>query len=270
VTLKPNRKAVEAFENEAAYYDEDFENSPAMGRLRKLTTGIALNLFKPGDTILEMNCGTGIDAITLASQGLNVTATDGSAAMVRETAKKIAQHNLANSIRVEQCPFEELASLRNTRFDGAFSNMGGLNCSPSLIPVAEALKQLIRPGGFLVACMLSRFSLWETGAFLLRGNAKMAFRRLQPEGADARLRDSRFRAYYHSPESVEKQFGPMFQKVSITGLNIFSPPPGSRKAYKVLGKARFLLEQLDDSVATLAPFNRIGDHFVIVLERKNV
>ncbi len=263
-------ESTRAFDSVAPSYDDEFETSPAMGRLRRITTGIALRYFKPGGSLLELNCGTGTDALTLAHLGMNIVASDASAAMLREAEKKVTQHNLGTRISLELLSFDDLPSLTGRTFDGVFSNMGGLNCTPTLAPLARTLTTLVRPGGFFVACMLSDFCLWETSAFLFRGRIKDAFRRRTAGGTDTSIHGTTFRAYYHPAAAIEQQFKPMFRKVSLTGLNIFTPPPSSRQAYKVIGGARGLLERLDDAVATLAPFNRVGDHFVIVLERTDV
>ena len=45
-------------------------------------------VFPPGARILEINCGTGNDAVFLARSGMHVTATDISPMMIEETKRK--------------------------------------------------------------------------------------------------------------------------------------------------------------------------------------
>ena len=258
------------FDHSAALYDAEFENSPATRRLRRITTGAFLQLFPAGSHLLELNCGTGTDAVKLARHGMKIMATDASAAMLEEARKKIAAECLSDSITLELLPFREIARLKGQKFDGVYSNMGGLNCVPDVRSVALELAGLVSTGAYVAACMLSDVSLWETTAFLLRGNLGNAFRRKTPSGVVARIHKSSIPVYYHSPASVADQFAPHFRKVSVIGLNIFSPPPSSQRAYKILGKGRIALERLDDLVSGLFPFNNLGDHFLIVLERTDV
>jgi len=258
-----------SFERTAPSYDEEFETLPATARLRAITSGTALRHFKPGGRILELNCGTGTDAVYLAENGLSVLATDASPAMLHEAEKKVAAKNLSSSITLQMLPFDDLGRL-DGQFDGAFSNMGGLNCTPSLQPIAKELSRLLKPGAYLVACLLSDFCLWETFTFLLRGRIHEVFRRRARTGVSVTLHGIPSRVYYFSPLQVTQQFFPYFRRVSVIGLNIFSPPPSFRTVYKILGQARSVLEALDDATGRFYPFDRLGDHFLIVLERKSV
>jgi len=258
------------FDSAAPFYDVEFENSPATQRLRRITTAAFLRFFNSGCHLLELNCGTGTDAIQLARRGMTITATDASPPMLEEARKKIAGQGLSDRIRLEFLPFRDLARLKDREFDGVYSNMGGLNCIPDLREVGRELAGLLKPGGYVVACLLSNCCLWETTAFLVRGDIRSAFRRRKSDGAVAQLHHVSLPVYYYSPASVAEQFAPYFRKVSVTGLNIFSPPPSSRRAYDILGKGRVVLERLDDMISSVFPFNSLGDHFLIVLEKTGV
>ena len=62
-------------------------------------------------------------------------------------------------------------------YDGALSNFGALNCIEDLRPVAANLGRIIRPGGYIVLCMMTRFCWNETLTGLSRLDTKTAFRR---------------------------------------------------------------------------------------------
>ena len=265
----PSTPEHSGFDSAAPHYDREFESSPATARLRKIILETAIRFFRPEGNLLELNCGTGTDAIMLAQRGFRVLATDASPAMLRQAERKIVQSNLSERIQLEPLAFDGLASISCRTFDGGFSNMGGLNCIPRLEPVSNALSKLIRPGGIFVACFISDFCLWETSAFLSRGQLRRAFRRRTPGRASVTVHGQQLKVYFFSPREVERQFSAGFRTVSLMGLNIFSPPPSSRGAYRLLGNAVRLLELLDNVVSDISPFNRIGDHFLMVLERKD-
>ena len=60
----------------ATTYDRDFGDS-VTGRVNRRVVWRALDrAFKPGQRVLELNCGTGIDAVHLAARGIRVLACE--------------------------------------------------------------------------------------------------------------------------------------------------------------------------------------------------
>lgn len=265
-TETPAFNAGEAFGRLAASYDEDFENLPASRRLRELIWRIYLRHFKPGKSLLELNCGTGTDALALARNGIRVHATDVSCGMLEAFQRKLAGSQQREFVTTELLAFSQLSRLQGRIFDGAYSNMGGLNCESDLGRVAADLHTLIKPGGTFIGTFLGDAALWEMLAFAVRGDVSRALRRRSTEGCMANIGGAMVRTYYYSPERVVEYFSPHFAKVTLVGLNIFTPPPTSQGAYRTLGKVMHALEWIDDAVMTRFPFNQIGDHFLIVLK----
>ena len=256
----------EAFGSLAVSYDEDFETLPAARRLRSLIWEIYLQNFKPGDSLLELNCGTGTDALALAAQGINIHATDISRRMLDVFHQKLADSPWKHRITIEPLAFNQLSQLRGRTFDGVYSNMGGLNCEGDLQRVASDLHALIKPGGMFIGTFLGDKAVWEFLSFALRGDFRNAFRRRSPNGCLANVGGVQVRTFYYSPERVLSYFSPHFTKLMLVGLNIFTPPPTSQGAYRALGKGMDILERIDVALMKQFPFNRIGDHFLIVLK----
>src|SRR5262249_44012428 len=67
--------------------------------------------FGAGDSILELNCGTGEDALHLARRGARVLATDISATMVQVAREKIALLGMGDLVEVRQMAIEEMPNL---------------------------------------------------------------------------------------------------------------------------------------------------------------
>jgi ubiquinone/menaquinone biosynthesis C-methylase UbiE len=163
-------------------------------------------LFRRGDLILDLGCGTGDDAVHLAASGVRVIGIDSSRPMI-EIARK--RGVMAHHVAIEQL------SILSAPVDGAISNFGALNCVADLAPVARELCRLIRPGRPLVLCLLSRFWLRETTSFLGGLDFRKAFRRWP-----GRARWRGLEIFYPSSRHIRTTFHPWFRlkrSVSIGG-----------------------------------------------------
>src|SRR5689334_8189888 len=124
-----------AFSKQSAIFDQLEEDNAILQWMRNQVHTHCLQFFKTGDHMLELNCGTGIDAVFFAERGMKVHATDISEGMLNELKKKIEEKKLSDMIAVQQCSFTELnntlpvtSGLRVTgekKFDHIFSDFGG-------------------------------------------------------------------------------------------------------------------------------------------------
>ena len=153
-------------------------------------------LFKAGDRVLDLGCGTGDDAVHLMSRGVSALGIDSAPGMV-----EIAR---TRGVAAKRMAIEVLGSLEDV-FDGAISNFGALNCVADLDKLSEELARLVRPQGKLALCVMSRFC-WRTDWRHLpqrwSGNARW-------RGVDV---------YYRTSRSVAREFSPYFsyeRRVSI-------------------------------------------------------
>lgn len=261
------REDTAPFDAAAESYDATFDALPGAARVRGIVHNILARLFPPGGTIVELNCGTGTDAVFLARRGLCVHATDASPAMVAQARAKAGAYGVTHLVTHQVLDFASVASLSGRLFDGVLSDFGGLNCLRDLRPLFHDLAGIVRPGGHAVLCFMPRFSLWETVAFAVRGDIARTKRRRAPDGAAAPIAGGTVRTYYHSPRELVSAAAPWFRHVSTTGLNVLTPPPSSVAAARLLRPVLPALEWLDDHLASLPPLNRMGDHVVVVLQR---
>lgn len=235
----------------------------------------------PNRRALELNCGTGEDAVWLAKQGWQVLATDISPEMVAVARAKVAAQlskswQLSESsatkerIQFQTCSFSEISRFAGTQFDLIFSNFGGLNCaSPGeLKKLSLDLQKLITPGGTFVAVVMSRFCWWETLYFLLKMKPREAFRRLNREPVNARLDEkTTVSTWYYSPKEFQRLF-PDFQVKQVYPTGFWLPPsylnPFFEKHPRLLSFLNFLEKKC--APAWLAP---AADHFFICLKKTN-
>jgi 2-polyprenyl-3-methyl-5-hydroxy-6-metoxy-1,4-benzoquinol methylase len=158
----------------AAAYDaiaESYDESVSGDRwMREILWFSYLRSFQPGDTVLDISCGTGIDSLFLASKGVEVVAIDISLGMIEQLDRKAAERGLADLIESKVMDAGQLADHHPRQFDGAVAAFAGANTLASLESFADDLSRLLRPGGRAVVHMLNRFSLWEAVGKAAKGD----------------------------------------------------------------------------------------------------
>ena len=147
------------FDSLAENYDTEFSQTTIGQSLRQRVQQNLLKHWQTGDSILELGCGTGEDAIFFAQKGIQVTATDASSKMLAIASQKGNQHpNLTfRHLDLQRLPRNEL----NEQFDGVYSNFGVLNCLQEWRPLSEWLASRIKVGSIVGFGIMSPYCLWE-------------------------------------------------------------------------------------------------------------
>lgn len=127
-------------------------------------------LFRPDDHVLDVSCGTGIDAVFLARAGISVTAIDISPEMIARCRERVDAAKLDDRIETIVLDHADLGRLSPARFDGIISVFAGLNTSSDLERFSRDAAQLLRYDGRLIVHMLNRVSLWESLSLLAHGH----------------------------------------------------------------------------------------------------
>ncbi|MFZ4620824.1 MAG: class I SAM-dependent methyltransferase [Bacteroidota bacterium] len=264
-TPKENSQLVNnAFSAQAPLFDGIQHSSPMLEWMRSVVHRHVDALLKTGDTIVDINAGTGIDALHFAQLGYTVHAMDLAGGMVEQIRKKISEHRLEERVTTEQRSFAEAGGLAPRKFDHIFSNFGGLNCVPDLCPIAEQLATIIKPGGLITMVIMPKICPWEI-LHLLRGNTDIGLRRLHKDGVIAHIEGHHFRTYYFSVNETIRAFGDSFSVVSIRGVASCSPPPTMEKFPKHFPRIYSFLQSCDERLSLYPPFNRWADQFILTL-----
>jgi SAM-dependent methyltransferase len=257
------------FDALAAEYDAGFTNT-TIGRLMRRAVWRRLDArFTAGDHILELNCGTGEDAVYLAQNGVRVLATDSSPAMT-EIARAKAHHNgVSDAVRVEVLSIEDLTSspphllTSSGPFDGVLSNFGGLNCVGDLAAVRDGLADLLRPDGFAVLCVMGPVVPWEWVWYLGHGQPRKGFRRLRRGGVEWRGMCIR----YPSVRTIKHAFAPAFRLRKAAAVGALLPPPYGEAWANRHPRLVSLLNRWERRWESATPLPWLGDHYVVELER---
>ena len=175
------RDTRDAFDSVAADYDGPRGNNDLIQDMRGEMWRWLAATFAPASRLIDLGCGTGLDAIRMALRGHHVTATDWSPPMVRRTSDRAEREHMTDRVRAVAVGAHELHLMDGEGvYDGAYSNLGPLNCVPDLADVSRECARLLRPGGALVFTVIGRLCPWEIAHYLRRGRwarAKVRFAR---------------------------------------------------------------------------------------------
>lgn len=254
-----------AFSKQSEIFDEYEEGNEILKWMRSVTRRHVQRYLKNGDSLLELNAGTGLDAVYFAKSGYKIHCTDISEGMLSQLSKKIQENNLSDLISFQNLSFDQLNKLNQKSFDYIFSNFGGLNCAKDLKDVFKYFPNLLNPGGKVTLVTMPVISPWEI-ILALKGNIKTAFRRFHKKGVEANVEGIKFRTYYFSVGKVIKALGKNFKILEIQGLGSVSPPPFMENFPRKLPGIYKSLTKLDEKFSQSFPFNRWADHFILTAE----
>ena len=258
-----------AFDAIAYDYDRIFTHS-ILGKAQRLLVHEALRgHFRKGQRVLDLNCGTGEDAIHLASQGVSVLACDVSERMLEIARIKAAAHGSELTLDFAVCANEDLNALHDRApFDGVLSNFGGLNCTADLAGVARSLVHLVRPGGEVFLCMLGPFCAWEIFWYSVRAQWRKAFRRMKPGGAEAKIGAAGIRVYYPTVRAIQNAFASSFELVSWRGVGVVLPPSWMEPLFQHHPALVSLLTRVDRTLGRAPVFRAAADHILFHFVRE--
>jgi ubiquinone/menaquinone biosynthesis C-methylase UbiE len=259
---------VPPFDAIASDYDDIFSNS-RIGRAQRNAVWSELDRhFASGHIVLEINCGTGFDALHLANRGVHVDACDASPGMIMRAQENAAACGL-RGVRFWCMPIEQIDALAPEEpYDGVISNFSGLNCVSDLEPVTRNLARLVRPGGRIVVCVFGVFCLWELLWYLGTFRFKKAFRRFSRQGVHAVIAPgATVTVHYRSTRNLERTFAPYFELERRRGVGI-TVPPSYAESLAVKFTRLFQLAAAVDPILGRCPGVRsMADHIVLTFRR---
>ena len=264
VNYSIEQTASAAFDRQSLIFDELYSTNSIIHYKRERVRAHLLKYLGSGSNILELNSGTGEDAIFLAQNGHIVHATDISAGMQSKLKDKITRQKLNGAVTNEICSFTELNSLeKKGPYDAIFSNFAGLNCTGNLDVVLASFDALLKPGGIVVLVMLPRFCLWET-LLILRGKFKTAVRRFfSSEGRQANIEGISITCWYYSPRMIIRLLKDKFKLIAIEGLCTVVPPSYIEAFPKKYPGLFSYLCKKENRVKSKWPWKYIGDYYII-------
>jgi 2-polyprenyl-3-methyl-5-hydroxy-6-metoxy-1,4-benzoquinol methylase len=252
----------QGFGQMADIYDGLQETNAIVNMMRQKFYNVILGTVCTPAGILELNCGSGIDAHFLADKGYKVLATDVSEKMLNNAILKGYKNNLT----FKQLNFNELDKIDGD-FDLIISNFGGLNCYNDLSFISAHTARLLKPGGYFIATVMPRISFWEL-ALVFKGEFKRGFRRLKEKGTMANVGDKKIFVKYYHPTSFYNHFRNDYKLISTKTLSVFFPPPTALNWFNTHPKFSSLLYKMDLLIENLFISAFCGDYYIAVLQKK--
>ena len=259
--------AAEAFSRQSGIFDSLYAKDAIIQYKRKRVRAYVERFLSPGSKILELNAGTGEDAIYFAGHGHHVHATDISAGMQERLKEKVTQAGV--NVTNEICSFTELQHLKQRGpYDLIFSNFAGLNCTGRLDDVLKELPALLQPGGMITLVILPKFCLWET-MLLFKGKFKTATRRFfSKNGVRSHVEGAYFKCWYYNPSYVVSRLKHSFELVNLEGLCTIVPPSYMHNfAQKHPTLFKFLTSK-EDKLKAGWPWKFVGDYYIITMKKR--
>jgi ubiquinone/menaquinone biosynthesis C-methylase UbiE len=258
-----------AFNGQSLIFDEIYSGNITINYKRSRVREYLLKYLKAGSEILELNAGTGEDAIFLAKLGHSVHATDISSGMIEKLNEKVFAQRMTDSVTSELCSYTKLDSLKNRGpFDCIFSNFAGLNCTGDLELVLSGFASLLKPEGIIVLVMLPNFCLWES-LLIFKGKFRTATRRFfSTGGRRANIDGASFTCWYYSPRYIKRNLNNKFATTGVEGLCTFVPPSYIDKFPEKHPKLYSFLCRIEARLKNKWPWKNIGDYYIISFKRK--
>lgn len=258
------------FDELAEQYDSQFTHSMTGKAQRDNVWRFLRKRILPGSEILEVNCGTGEDALYMAGLGCQVTATDVSAAMISQCLIKISTTPVLNQPVFLTAGIGELEPVTNgKKYDLIFSNFSGLNClnEVELLEAARFFHSVLKPGGQVIAVLFGTNCLWEIFYFLLKGRMKDVRRRGKKGTVYAGIVDSKVPIHYYSPKNIRKLFADYFESPDVRPIGVFIPPSYLDRFFKHRNILFRILLFADRVVRSCPCLANLADHYVIQLRK---
>ncbi|WP_132141827.1 class I SAM-dependent methyltransferase [Luteibacter rhizovicinus] len=256
-----------AFDSVAADYDGPRGNNELIQRMRVTLWDTVHAKVAAGGCLLDLGCGTGIDAIEFARRGFRVVATDWSPQMVERTRERADAAALESRVTTTHLGIQRMDRL-DGEFDAIYSNFGPLNCAPDLHAVASECARLLKPGGTLVFSVMGRICPWEVGHYALRGRFRRAAVRAARGATAVGMNRHTIWTYYYLPREFYRAFAGTFSLGGYRALSLFMPPPYMVDRYRRRPDWYERLGRLDDRLGAAPLLRDMGDHFLIVMHRR--
>ena len=268
-TLGRLRETRTAFDSVAADYDGPRGNNDLIQEMRSEMWRWLDATFSAGSRLIDLGCGTGLDAARMGKLGHQVTATDWSPLMVQRTRDRAEREGLTQRVEAFEVGGHELHRLDCAgSYDGVYSNLGPLNCVPDLSAVSRECARLLKPSGKLVFTVIGRMCPWEFAHYLRRGRWQRAAVRFARNTVPVGMNQHTIWTRYYTPREFYRAFEDQFTLEHYRGLCVFAPPPYLTSVRDNHPRMHARLWRWDRLAAGWPLVRALGDHFLIVMKKR--
>ncbi len=261
------------FDHIASSYDSLFTKS-AIGQLQRAQVWNYIEKITPqlnGFDMLELNCGTGEDAVLFGDRGFSIVATDISEEMLKVTQQKVRQYSMQHRISSQYLDLDSFDETSfNKKFDLIFSNFGGLNCinPESFRNLLTKIPMALKPGGRFVGVIMPKACLWESLYFLAKLSPTKAFRRFTDQEVVVNLNGVYMTTWYYSPSQVIEWSKEHFKRIHHKPIGIALPPSYLENFFSERPRLLSFMNRLERRFNSFSSLSSLSDHFLIDLRLK--
>jgi SAM-dependent methyltransferase len=268
-TLSRLLQTRDAFDSVAADYDGARGNNAPIQDMRAEMWHTLDMTLAAGSRVVDLGCGTGLDAVRMAHAGHSVTATDWSPRMIERTRRRAAAEQLHERVRAFTLGAHELDCLAQSgEFDCVYSNLGALNCVPDLTRLSEECARLLKPAGLLVFAVIGRVCPWEIGHYALRANWRRIRVRFAGGMVAVGMNQRIVWTHYYTPLEFYSAFARRFALQSCRSLCLLVPPPYLTRLRERHFAWYERLRRLERHVGAWPGLRNMGDHFLMVMRKR--
>jgi SAM-dependent methyltransferase len=189
--------------------------------------------------------------------------------MVQRTADRAGRDGVTERVRVLALGAHELDRLDGEgAYEGAYSNLGPLNCVPALPEISRECARLLGPGGTLVFTVIGRICPWEIAHYLRRrqyARVKVRFARCS---VPVSMNKHTIWTRYYGPREFYRAFEQHFTLTHYRGLCVFAPPPYLTSIREKHPGLYNRLWRLDRHTSGWPLLREMGDHFLMVMTKR--
>ncbi|OFZ58629.1 MAG: hypothetical protein A3D92_15585 [Bacteroidetes bacterium RIFCSPHIGHO2_02_FULL_44_7] len=251
------------FDQESAQYDAHFTLT-CVGRAQReqVYSALVKDALFSGQKVLEINCGTGVDALEFHQRDNLIRATDLSEKMVQVARTR----NPAGYFEVLDA--RNLSAIRE-QYSLVFSNFGGVNCfSPDEFSrFFEEAHAVIQDGGHLVLVVMGKRCSWDSFYFFLKGKWSKMGRRNTSNALEVPVGKEFVKTWYYSPKQVRQLAAAHFDVLHLKPIGLFVPPSFLAPFFE---RHRLLFGALKkmDAFCRFSFLSNFSDHYYLSLRKK--
>jgi hypothetical protein len=266
ISLQNNEiNASDAFSRQSVVFDQIYSGNTIINYKRERVGACDCNTCSRQSSILELNSGTGEDAMFFAARPLCACYRYIYRACNRNCGEKALPFQ--DRITTE---YVRLPSSISLKIKGLtiiyFPTLAGLNCTGELENVLlsfDAFKTRWQSN-----FSYPPFCLWET-LLVFKGKFRTAFRRFfSGKGRKARVEDTYFTCYYYRSSFIINALQKTFKVLGVEGLCTIVPPSYMEGFAEKHPAAYSFLKNKEDKLKATWPWKYMGDYFIITLQKK--